>query len=91
MPRHRAQQRPWWRRRAPAPPRRRTVELVDAGTLLTHLLTLDAHVTGLRPQGRYVALCGRDVLPAAMVEPGNGRYCHACLASLVLPTQRRPQ
>lgn len=86
---HRKRRR-WWHRRPTAPLRPlRTVKLVDVGTLLTHLLTPDAHAAGLRPRGRYVALCGRHVLPAALVEPGNGRYCQWCLAvASVVPTQR---
>ncbi len=91
MPRHRAPQRPWWRRAREVRPRLADfVKLVDVGTRLTHLLTRDAHAEGVRPKGRYWALCGADVLPAAMVDPGSGRYCHACLANAVaLPLQRR--
>ncbi len=91
MPRHRAAQRPWWRRAPDVRPRLADfVKLVDVGSRLTPLLTRDAHAAGLLPQGRYRALCGLDVLPVAMVDPGSGRYCHACLANaVVLPLQRR--
>jgi hypothetical protein len=79
MARHLAQRRwAWWRRRPPAPRRRRPVELVEAGTLLAHFLTREAHDAGYEGRG-YVALCGAEVLPAAMVEPGRG-YCALCLA-----------
>lgn len=75
----------WWqRRRAVAPARRRTVKMVDARDLTVHQLTLDAAAAGRLPEGRYVAVCGRDILPAALVEPGN-RYCQACV---VIPAQR---
>ncbi len=74
MPKHRAAQRPWWRRAPEVRPRLSDfVKLVDVGTRLTHLLTGDAYAEGLRPKGRYWALCGADVLPAALVDPGSGQ------------------
>ncbi len=91
MPNHRARQRRWWWRRTSTPKRRRrTVELVDARTRLAHLLTPDPLAAGRLPHGRYLALCGADVLPAAMVDPGCGHYCPSCVAPVV-PTQRRPR
>ncbi len=61
------------RRRIPA-----VIDMVDAGNLLTHFLTPDALDAGRRPSGDYIALCGVKVLPAALVEPGNGRVCQPC-------------
>ncbi|MGH3572757.1 MAG: hypothetical protein ACRDS0_28240 [Pseudonocardiaceae bacterium] len=63
-------------------PARRTIEMVDiAGT--AHRLTPDAAADGL-PRGRYSALCGEDVLPAAMVAR-EARYCRLCTP---IPVQR---
>jgi hypothetical protein len=56
--------------------------LVDLGTGTSHLLTPDATAD---PHGRYPALCGLDVLPAALVDPGTG-YCWDCRSSI--PGQR---
>jgi hypothetical protein len=53
-------------RRPQAPQHRvphRAIEVVDARTLLGHFLTLDAFAAGQLPDGRYIALCGEDVLP----------------------------
>jgi hypothetical protein len=61
------------RRRIP-----RTIELVDASNLLTHFMTPDALAAGLCLPGDYIVICGQKVLPAALVEPGNGRYCLPC-------------
>jgi hypothetical protein len=72
------------RRAERAAPRHRTVELVDARTLRAHLLTPDALAAGRHASGRYIALCGQDVLPASLVEPGRGR-CSSCIS---IPTQR---
>jgi hypothetical protein len=58
---------------------RRTVDIVDLRTGLTHLLTPDAADAGL------VALCGLAVLPAALVDPGAG-YCWNCRSTI--PNQR---
>jgi hypothetical protein len=60
----------------------RTIEMVDtAGT--AHLRTIDAAASGL-PRGRYTALCGEDVLPAALVAR-EARYCRLCAP---IPAQR---
>jgi len=64
---------------------RRTVEMVDVTTMQTHLLSDDAVTAGCRG-GHYTALCGTDVIPAAMVEPGRG-YCRSCSSSTPIPTQ----
>lgn len=65
-----------------ARPGRRPVELVDARTKTAHFLTLDAYDEGLHSPGvGYVALCGAEVAPAAMVEPGQG-YCWPCRSAI---------
>jgi hypothetical protein len=56
----------------------RTVDIVDLRTGLTHRLP-DVADAGL------VALCGRPVLPAALVDPGAG-YCWECRSTI--PNQR---
>jgi hypothetical protein len=58
---------------------RRTIDMVDLRTGLTHLLTPDAAAVG------KVALCGLAVLPAALVDPGTG-YCWRCRSRV--PAQR---
>jgi hypothetical protein len=62
----------------------RTVEVVDARTLTTHFLTLDVLTAGRLPKGRYIALCGQDVLPVSIVESGRNR-CSFCVS---IPRQR---
>ncbi|MGH3825092.1 MAG: hypothetical protein ACRDRA_19990 [Pseudonocardiaceae bacterium] len=56
---------------------------MDARTGTEHRLTLDAAAEGL-PRGRYVALCGEEVLPAALFAR-QARYCRLCAP---IPTQR---
>jgi hypothetical protein len=60
-------------RRMQHTPRHRAIEVVDARTLTAHFLTVDALAAGRLPEGRYTALCGQDVLPACLTEPGSGR------------------
>jgi hypothetical protein len=62
---------------AQPPGLRRTVDMVDLHTNQIHLLAADAAAAGRKADGRYRALCGADVLPAALVEPGKG-YCWLC-------------
>ncbi len=50
----------------------RTVDMVDLRTSKVHLLTPDAAAADLK-----VALCGADVIPASLTEPGRG-YCQSC-------------
>jgi hypothetical protein len=57
----------------------RHVGVVDARTLTEHLLTDDAMAAGRRPQGRYLALCGVVVLPAALTV-GERDHCRGCMA-----------
>jgi hypothetical protein len=71
-------------RRVQQTSRRRAIEVVDARTLTAHFLTDDAFAAGGLPQGRYIALCGQDVLPACLVEPGRTR-CPTCVS---IPRQR---
>ena len=63
---------------------RRAVEVVDAHTLHVHLLTNDALAAGRHPEGRYIALCGQEVLPASLTDPGHNR-CPSCVS---IPAQR---
>lgn len=64
------------RRHTTTTQRQRTVEMVD-NTGTAHLLTADAAENGL-PKGRYTAVCGGDVLPAALVAR-EARYCRLCV------------
>ncbi len=66
--------------------KRRTVEMVDVRSLVAHVLSDAAAVAGRGGGGRYYALCGVEVLPAALVA-GPDRYCCTCAAATV-PTQR---
>jgi hypothetical protein len=72
------------RKKAERAEHRGVAEVVDARTLRAHLLTPDALVAGKHAAGRYIALCGQDVLPASLTEPGRGR-CPSCVS---IPTQR---
>jgi hypothetical protein len=72
------------RRRAEHTARHRTIKVIDAHTLTTHVLINDAFAAGRLLKGRYIALCGQDVLPASLVEPGRGR-CSSCVS---IPAQR---
>lgn len=51
-----------------------------------HFLTHDALAAGRRAKGRYIALCGVEVLPAALVDPERG-VCTSCAGS---PEQQHP-
>jgi hypothetical protein len=64
--------------------RHRAIELVDARTLTAHLLTDAAIAAGRLAKGRYVAICGQDVLSASLAESGRGR-CSSCVS---VPAQR---
>ncbi|MGH3684531.1 MAG: hypothetical protein ACRDRU_24015 [Pseudonocardiaceae bacterium] len=85
MPRHRLV-----KRRGSTPRRRvRVVDMVDRRTRVTHLMTPDAAEAGHSPGGRYLALCGAELTPAAMVEPGCG-YCLPCRSFHQLSAQWTP-
>ncbi|MGH3564923.1 MAG: hypothetical protein ACRDRH_02580 [Pseudonocardia sp.] len=64
------------------------VEVVDATTKQAHFLSIDAERRD-GGGGPYSALCGTDVTPAAMVEPGRG-YCRSCSSSTTIPTRGTP-
>jgi hypothetical protein len=66
------------------PSRHRAIEVVDARTLTTHCLSMDALAAGRLPKGRYIARCGQDVLPASLAEPGRNN----CLSCIPIPSQR---
>lgn len=70
------------RTRHPAPGR--MVEMVDIRTGHTHLLTPDAAATGRQAPHRYLALCGADIILAALIDPGTG-WCWPC-RSRTIPT-----
>jgi hypothetical protein len=66
---------------------RHTVDIVDLRTGTIHLLTSAAAAAGTNPQGRYVALCGADIIRADdLTDPGFSRYCWSCRS--VIPRQR---
>ncbi len=64
--------------------RTRLIEMVDARTGEAHWLTPDALDAGRRSGGRYIAVCGTDVLPHSLAAPPRG-YCRACQ----VPTHRK--
>ncbi len=70
--------RPNGRRAREVIPKPKTVEMVDASTLRAHLLSTDADHRDGGAGLPYVAICGQEVRPAAMVEPGRG-YCQSCI------------
>lgn len=53
------------------------VEMVDIRTGDNHLLTPDAAAAGRMAPYHYLALCGADIVPAALIDPGTG-YCLPC-------------
>ncbi|MGH4002049.1 MAG: hypothetical protein ACRDTJ_31810 [Pseudonocardiaceae bacterium] len=57
------------------------IEMVDARHLEAHFLTDHAAVAGRRVGGRYVALCGAEVIPASLTAtPETG--CRSCRDAL---------
>lgn len=67
---------------------RRLIAWVDARTSITHLLTPEAAAAGRLGGGRYITLCGANVLPASLVDPGES-YCRACRSSIDIPPSAR--
>jgi hypothetical protein len=65
--------------------KRRGVEIVDIRTLVAHVLSDAAAVARRRGGGRYVALCGAEVIPASLAAAPEGGYCGSCTA---IPSQR---
>ena len=65
------------RAQAQVPAQRRAgIELVDALTKLTHLVSPDEMVAGHR-RGDYQGFCGDRFQAACLVEPGRGQ-CQPC-------------
>ncbi len=62
-----------------------TIAQVDLRTGVRHLLTPDAVAAGRVREGRYIALCGAQVVPAMT---GSGAKCQLCQAAAAIPTQR---
>jgi hypothetical protein len=60
------------------------IEWVDLHTGITHLLTTEAAKAHRDSDGRYVAVCGAEVIPSDSTEPIGG--CQPCHSSM--PTQR---
>jgi hypothetical protein len=54
-----------------------TVMLTDGVTGIAHRVTREAFVTGCRAGGRYVALCGVQVLPWTLTAPARF-HCPVC-------------
>jgi hypothetical protein len=71
-------------RRARIQGARVTIAQVDLRTDVRHLLTPDAVAAGRVKGGRYIALCGAQVVPA-MTE--SREDCQPCQAA-VIPAQR---
>jgi len=67
-------------RRVQRTTRHHAVEVVDARTLTAHFLTEDALAAGRRLKGRYITICGQDVLPASLTESGRSR-CPSCVST----------
>lgn len=51
--------------------------MTEVHTRSVHLMTDDAAVAGRRV-GRYVAICGAEVLAASLATPESG-YCRSCV------------
>jgi len=66
-----------------------SVDVVDLRTRPVHLLTPEAAAAGRQADGRYLALRG-DVLPASLIDPGQG-YCWSCRSTSTVPSQRSPE
>lgn len=59
---------------APRPP---GIAVTDGLTRVTHRVSSEAMSYGRRSGGRYRALCGVQLWPASLTDPGQGR-CPAC-------------
>lgn len=84
MAKHRLSSR---RTRAPL---RHPVQMVDVRTGVIHLLTPVALAVGADRDGRYIALCGANVLCSAEgTDPGVHQFCWSCRClDPTIPTQR---
>ena len=58
--------------------------MVDLPTGTIHLLPRDADANRW---GRYPAVCGVEVFPASLTDPGR-RYCRSCRSTSSVPSQR---
>ena len=56
----------------------RLTEWVDLRSGITHLLTTEATKAGQRTHGRYVAVCGIEILAHSLTAPPHGR-CLVCV------------
>lgn len=56
----------------------RPLGITDAHTHVEHLMT-DESAVAHRHSGRYLALCGIEVLAASLTAPGR-RHCRRCTA-----------
>jgi hypothetical protein len=66
---------------------RHTVDIVDLRTGTIHLCTSAAAAAGTDRTGRYVALCGADIIRAEdLTDPGFRHYCWSCHS--IIPSQR---
>jgi hypothetical protein len=53
------------------------IGFADGATGIAHRVTAEAFATGRRTGGRYVALCGAQVLPVRLTAPAR-YHCPAC-------------
>lgn len=76
-----------------APPDERIVELVDARSHEVHLLTQDAFARGMKTAaGKYIALCGGQVIAASMLVAAGRKRCVRCREhTTTVPAQRTHQ
>jgi hypothetical protein len=77
-------------RRHQVMPPRGMVEIADIRTGQRHLLTPDAAAAGQQTTDRrYHALCGTEILPAALVDPGTGLLLAVPVHPHPHPTRRQ--
>ena len=58
-------------------PRSQGIAVTDGLTLMTHRVSSEAMSRGPRTRSRYQAVCGVQLWPASLTEPGRER-CPAC-------------
>lgn len=58
-------------------PRSAGIAVADGLTRVTHRVSSEAMSLGRRAGGRYQAVCGVQLWPASLTEPGRGR-CPVC-------------
>jgi hypothetical protein len=65
----------------------RTVDMLDVRTGVIHLVTSAAAAAGADHTGRFLAVCGAEVMRADdLTDPGFRSYCWSCRS--VIPRQR---